>query len=182
MRTLVRLTVVVCLALAASTHAVWAQTGRSVDAAAALVSLMEPRRLATFAAADPAEPGRFVAAMYFPGTQLLVVSARYPVPVLLEQRLHEGQFQQAYMDLQCGRGTEGQWFVQDLKANGLLATREPGEPFDLVDRGGTAYVALDGDWARQGLTADEYRYRYATADEAYTRMLTVLARALRPET
>ena len=50
---------------------------------------MEKAQLTTFAARDDSGEGQYVAAMYFPGSQLLVVLARYSVPILLEQKLAE---------------------------------------------------------------------------------------------
>ena len=60
-----------------------AQGTRSAVAAKALAEAMDAAKLDSIAAPDPADPGTFVAALYFPGSQLLVVSAKYAVPPLL---------------------------------------------------------------------------------------------------
>ncbi|MCU0257360.1 MAG: hypothetical protein MUF60_11540 [Vicinamibacterales bacterium] len=168
---------VVATVLAASSAL--AQPSRSAEAAAALTALLDERGITTFVAADPAEAGRFVAVMYVPKSQLLVVGARYPVPALMQQRLERAEFQEGYMDLQCACVVESKWFVQDLQADGLRATRVADEPFDLVYRGGKNFVVLDGNWAGQSLGEDEYVRRYALADDCYTRMLLLLAGAVR---
>ena len=168
--------------LLAGPIAAHAQDGQSVAAAAKLAALLEAAHLRAFAAPDPEEPGRYVAAMHVPGSQLLVVSARYAVPVLMKTRLEERQYEQAYMDLQSASVFESKWFVQDLGADGLQPAREPDQPFDLVYRQGARYAMLDGDWTRQGLTAREYRLRFDVADQRYTKMLNVLVTALGPQT
>jgi hypothetical protein len=157
----------------------WAQGRRSVDPAAALTSLMDAGSLQAFAAVDPAEEGRFVAALYFPGTQLLVVSAKYPAPPLLLEQMAAGHFQQTYSDLQSGSEQQSKWFFQDLLANGLNPERQGDEPFDMVYRSGQNYIRLDGDWKRQRLAESEYRSRYAAADERYAHDLQILVDALR---
>lgn len=159
-----------------------AQPGPSVDVAASLTAMMDAKGLRAFATADPGEPGRYVAAMYIPGAQLLVVSARYAVPVLMDTRLEQHQYEQAYMDLQSASVVASKWFVQDLQADGLAAERQPDKPFDIVYRHGARYVMLDSDWGGQGLTATEYRLRFEAAEKRYATMLRVLATALESET
>jgi uncharacterized protein YeaO (DUF488 family) len=51
------------------------QAFASADAVRDLVYVLDQHRLDAIAAADPAAPGTFVAALYIPGNQLLVVSA-----------------------------------------------------------------------------------------------------------
>lgn len=56
---------------------------------------MTGRQLDAVAAKDTVDEAGYVAALAFPG-QLLVVSARYEVPVYLEEKLGNGQFREVY--------------------------------------------------------------------------------------
>jgi hypothetical protein len=153
----------------------------SLQAAPALVALLEARGLQTFAAPEPGAAGRFVAVMYIKGTELLVVSAKYPVPELLHARLDAGRYLDAYMDLQGASLVAGRWFIEDLEADGLRVMRAANEPFDVVFRDDASYVVLDGNWQRQSITEPEYRQRYSAAEEQYARMLAALVAALRAQ-
>src|SRR5688500_1090614 len=70
----------------------------SPELAAELVRLMNERKLTALAAPDPAENGRFVAAM-LAGSQLLVIRARYSAPTVLRERILKSEHQQVYGDL-----------------------------------------------------------------------------------
>lgn len=159
----------------------WAQESRSAEPARALVQLLQSRGVDVAAARDPEDPNRFVAAMHLSGT-LLVVSAVYSVPVLLEQRIERGEHREVYMDLQGAANPEGRLFVEDLQANGLHLAADPGQPFDIVFEHGRIQTTFNGDWSGQGLTESEYRSRFASADARYAKMLTALASALRLKT
>ena len=83
-RVLAALFVVVLAAPAAPAAA---QGTKSADLAKQLVQLLDARKLDAIAAADGGAPGAYAAALYFPGTQLLVVSAKYAAPPLLDDKL-----------------------------------------------------------------------------------------------
>ncbi len=155
-----------------------AQPSRSAGPAATLVKLMAQRGIDAVAAPDPTEPGRFVAALCFPGTQLLVVSAKYPVPAVLEQRLADRQYRDVYMELQSGITREGRFFAQDMQANGLTARPEKDLPHDIVYENGVKTISLDGDWKAQGLSEAEYDAKFGSADRRYAGLLTALAAGL----
>jgi hypothetical protein len=155
------------------------QASRSAGPAATLVKLMAQRGIDAVAAPDPTEPGRIVAALCFPGTQLLVVSAKYPVPAVLEQRLSDRQYRDVYMDLQGEITREGRFFVQDMQANGLTTRPEKDMPFDIVYENGVKTISLDGDWKAQGLSEAEYDASFGSADRRYADLLTALAAGLR---
>jgi hypothetical protein len=154
------------------------QTSRSAAPAATLVKLMVQRGIDAVAAPDPAEPGRFVAALCFPGTQLLVVSAKYPVPAVLDQRLSNREYRDVYMELQNEITREGRFFVQDMQANGLTARPAKDMPLDIVYENGVKTISLDGDWKAQGLTAADYDARFGSADRRYADLLAALAATL----
>lgn len=159
-----------------------AQESKSAAAAWTLTQLLHEQRLDAIAARDLMEPDRYVAALYFPGAQLLVVSAPYPVPELLDQRLGNGEYREVYMDLHSASVREGKFFVHDFQANGLQPTRSADQPFDIIYENALTQTVFDGNWAGQKLTATEYRARFETADERYARMLSALIGALRPGT
>ena len=76
-----------------------AQGPESASLAGQLAAALESAQLDSIAARDPEGPegaDRFVAALRFPG-QLMVVSARYEVPVYIEQKLEAGSYRDVYM-------------------------------------------------------------------------------------
>ena len=159
-----------------------AAQGRAVQSPAIareLARLMGDHKLDAVAARDPERPDRFVAALCYPGVQFLVVSAAYPVPEHLEQRLVQRQFREAYLDLQGAGAREGKFFVTDLQADGLHRTREEGEPFDIIYVDGVQQTAYDGNWSDQKITESEYNVRFQADDARYARLLTALVQALK---
>jgi len=71
----------------------------------------------SIAAADPAQPGTFVAALYFANTQFLIVSAKYTVPQLLNDRLTKKEYRDVYIDLNSASVPESKVFIEDLAAD-----------------------------------------------------------------
>lgn len=176
------LTLAVAVTIGLAPVGAQAQESRSAEPSRVLTQLLDARGADAIAARDPADPRRFIAALYFPGSQLLVVSHAYPVPVLLEQRLARGEYRDIYVELQGTVSPEGRFFVHDMGANGLRPTCDPGDPFDIVYESGQPYAAFNGDCAGQHLTEPEYASRFDIADHRYARMLAILVSALRPET
>src|SRR5688500_12715476 len=72
---------------------------RSATLAKQLTVALKDQQLEAFAAPHPDEPDRFVAALFFPNAQLLVVSARYAAPELLQARMTHKQYRDVYLDL-----------------------------------------------------------------------------------
>lgn len=154
-----------------------AQESRSAPLAQQLVEQMERAQLQSIAAKDPADADRFVAALFFPG-QLLVMSARYEVPVYLEEKLADKQYREVYIDLNSASIPESRVFITDSSANGLQALRTPDNPFDGYDGSGRQ-VRFDGDWETQQMSRDDYMKIFTTADNEYTRMLRALLTGIR---
>jgi hypothetical protein len=169
----------VVLAIGASALPAAGQESQSAAAAAALTRLLHERKLEAVAARDPAQPDRFIAAVYFPASQLLVISSVHPVLAVLEERLAQQQYRDVYTDLHGSGVREGRVFVTDLQANGLQRLRDPNEPFDIVYRNGVDQASYDAEWKAQKLTEAQYNQRFRKDDAEYARMLTVLADALR---
>jgi hypothetical protein len=133
------------------------------------------------AAKDPADPGRYVAAMLVGEGQLLVISGRYAQPVLLNEKLFKSDFQGVYMDLNAAADREGRLFVQDLGTPGLHPTRSEDGPYDIVYDSVTRQTAFDGNWKAQKLSREAYQQAFEAADGRYTRALeTLLAAAAAP--
>ena len=155
------------------------QESQSADAAATLTRLLNERKLEAVAARDPTQPDRFIAALYFPSSQLLVIGSAHPMPASLEQRLAQQQYRDVYTDLHGSGVREGRVFITDLQANGLVRAREPNAPFDIVYRNGVDQASYDADWKRQKLTELQYNERFRKDDAEYARMLNALIEALR---
>ena len=68
---------VVLSAILAAPPSARAQDVKSVDLARQLAGLLEQKKLDAIAMPDSQTPGQYIAALYFPGTQLLVVTAKY---------------------------------------------------------------------------------------------------------
>lgn len=170
-RRMVFVTVVACVAVLYAA-ALRAQSFRSAPLAGTLTSLLDYASTYAFAASDPDEDGRFVAASYIPGGQLLVVSARHPSVDAIVQRIANGQYRDVYLDLQATPIRTGKFFVQDARANGLL--HRTGGAVDIVYENGIRTIAFNGDPMAQGLTDAEYDAWFDTADRRYAHMLRAL--------
>jgi hypothetical protein len=154
------------------------QDSSSAAKAATLTRLMDQQKLDSVAAHDPEQPDRFVAALYYPGVQLLVVSASYPVPDVLRQKITGRQYRDVYMDLQSSATQQGRFFVMDLEANGVRQTRQEDAAFDVTYKDGDNPASFDGEWKRQNMSRAQYDARFRSDDERYTKMLTALEREL----
>ena len=161
------------------TVAAQGRAAQSPTVARELARVMGEQKLDAAAASESEQPDRFIAALYYPGAQFLVVSAAYPVPEHLKQRLVQRQFREAYMDLHGAGARHGKFFVTDLQADGLHPTREKGEPFDIIYVDGVQQTAYDGNWSDQKITESEYNARFQADDARYARLLTALVQALK---
>jgi len=165
---------------AACVTAVWllpaaarAQQSGSADVARALAAALEAKKLDSVAAADPTRDGVFVGTLYFPGLQLLVVSAKYSVPVLLTNRIAKKEYQDVYLDLNSASDPSTKIFIEDLGANGLIARPDRDEPSDVYEVAGKR-VVFDRNWKAQDMSEDDYMKAYADADTRYADMLKAL--------
>ena len=150
-----------------------AQESPSVALTKELVGLLDQAKLDAIAAKDPALGDGYVAALYFTGSQLLVVSARYSVPVLLNERLAKKEYRDIYIDLNSASVAGSKVFIVDLGADGMKAKRSESQAFDTYETS-TQRLAFDGEWKAQNLTEDAYMAAYAEADAKYVKMLAAL--------
>jgi hypothetical protein len=155
----------------------WSPESQSTAKAAAVTALLDAQKLDAIAAREDPATGRFAAALYYPGVQLLVVSAVHPQPDLVEQRIAERKYRDVYLDLQGPATQKGRFFVLDLKADGLKRTRGDAA-FDQTYINGTDRISYDGDWTGQKMSQSKYDERFKRDDERYVQMLTALEREL----
>ena len=168
----------VTLVLAHPAAEILAQRFASTDAARDLVYALERMGLNAIAAADPAEPGTFVAALYIPRSQLLVVSARHPSVEGVAHRIANHQYRDVYLDLQGSPTPQGKFFVQDSSADGILSALPGSGDVDVLYEDGVRQTLFNGDTKGQNLTRAEYEAKLTTADARYARLLRLLAAAV----
>ena len=96
-----------------------AQESKSAPLAKQLAQVLDQAKLESIAAADPTT-GAFVAALYIPGTQLLVVSGMFDAPAIGAERISRKEYRDLYMDLQGAAKAGTRVFAQDVSADGLL--------------------------------------------------------------
>lgn len=145
----------------------------SADAAKSLAAALDAAKMDSVAASDPSQEGVFIGALYFPGLELLVVSAKYAVPVLLTERIQKKEYRDVYLDLNGASDPSTKVFIEDLGANGLMARPDREEPADVYEMAGKR-VVFDRDWRAQNMSEDDYVKAYTDADARYAAMLKAL--------
>ena len=155
-----------------------AQEPKSAALAKQLAAALDAAKIDSLAAADPSQPGTFVAVLYFPNTQFLAVSAKYTVPQLLNDRLAKKEYRDVYIDLNSASVPESKVFIEDVAADGLKAKRDENQPYDAYEIAGKR-TTFDGDWKKQKLTEQEYMKVFSAADDQYSRILTALLSQLK---
>jgi hypothetical protein len=154
----------------------FAQDSKSAALAGELSRLLDEQKLDSVAALHGAD--RYVGALYYKGSQLLVVSSQYSTPARLNYLLGQKAYRDVYMDLSSASEQQSKIFVMDLGADGLRFKRETNQPFDTADVAGKS-VAFDGDWDRAKISEAEYRKTYQMTDDQYSQMLQALIAALK---
>lgn len=153
-----------------------AQDSTSAPLAAELARLLDERKLDAVAAQQADDT--YVGALYFPGTQLLVVGGKYASAARMKDLLAKKSYREVYMDLSSASDQQSRVFIMDLGVNGLRFRRESNQPFDTADVGGKSWT-FDGDWDRAKISEDDYRKSFASTDERYSQMLQALIAALK---
>ena len=151
----------------------WAQDSESSRLAKQLALALEAAKAESIAARDPTRHGTYIAALYFSGTELLVVSAQYAVPMLLDQKLVKKEYREIYLDLNGAAVPGTKVFIEDLGADGLKVRPDEHKPADSYEAEGKR-TAFTGDWKAQKLSENAYHQAFATAESDYRRMLTAL--------
>jgi hypothetical protein len=149
-----------------------AQESKSAALAGELTALLDQMKLDSVAGqyAD-----QVVGALYIPGTQLLVVTAKSSAH--FDPMLKQKAYRDVYIDLN-GIPDTTKVFIQDLGANGLRFKRENNQPYDSVDVGGKT-ISFDGDWGKAKISEQEYTKAWQTYDDRYTQILQALIAALK---
>jgi hypothetical protein len=159
--------------LAGTSAAEDAKSSKSSVHAAALAKQLAAAKLTYIATKDPTDPGRFVAAMHLPGAQLMLVSARYGAPALLNEKVLLGKFQDAYIDLNSASEAATRVIVEDLRADGFPMAKSKDTLRDSFEANGKR-VFFDFDWRKQKISQQEYFTALEQADTQYARMLELL--------
>jgi hypothetical protein len=155
-----------------------AQDLKSTDVAKQLTQLLDSKKLECIATADTQNPGTYIAALYFPGTQLLVVSAQYAAPAMLTELLARKDFRGVYVELSSASVQSSKLFVMDAYANGLLPKPSGDQPSDSIERAGTS-SKFDGAWKKAKISEADYMKSFSEADAAYSHILQLLINHLK---
>ena len=166
---------VVALVLLCVPVLAWAQDSKSAGLAGELVKLLDGMKLDSIAA--KVQGDEYVGALYFPGSQLLVVKARYIVPERMDEQLAKKNYRDVYIDLNSASVPASKVLIADLGANGLYARRRDNQ-FDTADIGGRSYV-FDGEWRRAKLSEQEYMKAFQATETEYVKMLEALVAQLK---
>jgi hypothetical protein len=161
------------LAVAALTAApAAAQDSRTIELARELTGLLDRAKLDSIATRRADSTDMFVAALYFPG-QLLVVSSKYAVPALLNEKIARQLYRDAYIDLNVAVDPTTKFFIEDMGADGIRPRREENTAFDIYSKGDSRFP-FDGDWKKRKLSEEDYLATFKEAETTYTRMLEAL--------
>ena len=158
---------VFCLPIVAA-----AQASKSIAVAKDLAQVLDDKKLDAIAAKDPSAPDRFVAALYFRGSQLLVISGQYSVPALMDTRIAQKQYRDVYVEVSGAAPKDSKIFVQDMGVPGLTQ-KKVNNLFDTWAQG-DKQVMFNGDWDKQKMSESEYQKMFAAADDEYTKLLGAL--------
>jgi len=162
------------LVMVVMSSAAYAQDAKSVALVKELSQVLDAKKLAAIAARDAADPEFYVAAMYFSGSQLLVVGAKYSPAVLLDGKLLKRDYQDIYIDLNSAAKAGTKVFVEDAGADGLKPDHENNKGADSVEQGGKQ-TKFDEDWKKEQKLSDaDYQKAFADADKLFCRLLTAL--------
>jgi hypothetical protein len=151
---------------------------QSAPLAKELSAAMTARHLDAIAAKDAEEPNRFIAALFVPGAELLVVSARYQVPTLLDAKLAAKDYRGIYADLQSSAVPQSTVFFEDLNADGLCAGRD--QAADLLYDASPAPKVFDSNWDKHKMSEKAYAQFYSEADHKYATLLARLLAQITP--
>ncbi|PYR87989.1 MAG: hypothetical protein DMF84_29980 [Acidobacteria bacterium] len=154
------------------------EDARSTELVKQLTQLLDQKKLDSLATGDSKNLGTYVAALYFPGTQLLVVTGKYAAPPLLNEKIAKKDYRDVYIDLNSASVAGSKVFFMDLNADGLVA--KPGENLgtDSIEQAGKT-ITFDGDWKKGKMSEAEYLKAFSDADAAYAHALELLIAQLK---
>ena len=150
-----------------------AQDGKSAAGAKELAQVLAAKKLDAIAVRDPNAPDTFIAALAFP-SQLIVISAKYAAPPLLNERLARREYRDVYIELNSASVLDSRMIVTDLNADGLRPKKAKREdPLDSREAAGKAFN-FDGNWREDKMSEADYMKIFAETDEHYSRMVSAL--------
>lgn len=171
--------IVICAGLAAPAVRAEGQDPRSAQLVKELVDAMTQRQLTAIATRHPKEADRYVAAMLFPGVQLLLVSARSSSPAYIESQLATGGDAAVYGALHQGV-PDGKLFIQDMGCDGLRGGA--GGLADVVYTNGTTERILNGDHKAARMSRADYAKVAEHTEAEYSALLGSLLDAAKART
>jgi len=171
-----RLTSALAAFLLLAPAAAFAQESKSAASVSELVKALDAMKLDAYAVKGSA-PNEYVGALYFPGTQLLVVSAKFDTPDRANSLLTMKNYRDLYIELNSASVPNSKIFIADLGTNGLKPKKD-GTLYDTADVGGKSYN-FDGDWKKAKISEDDYVKAYSTTDEQYLHMIQALLAGLK---
>ena len=152
-----------------------AQASNTAQLAIELAKLLDSQKLDSIAA--KLDGNQYVGALYFPGSQLLVVKAQYSAFERMDDQLARKNYRDVYIDLNSASVPQSKVLISDLGANGLYSRRYENQ-FDTADVQGKSY-SFDGEWGRAKLSQQEYTKAFEAADGEYVKMLQALVSQLK---
>jgi len=158
-----------------------AQESKSAPLAKQLSQLLDEKKLDSVAAADTQNLGTYAAALYYPGSQLLVVSAKYAAPPFLNEKIGKKDYRDVYIDLSSASVAGSKMFVIDLNGDGLVVRPADNQGADNCEIGGKT-VSFDGEWKKAKMSESDYMKAFNDADAAYCRALQILINQLKSST
>ena len=154
-----------------------AQQSKSAPLAKQLTQALDAAKLDSIAAADPAT-GNFVAALYIPGTQLLVVSGKFATPDVATARIYYRQFRELYMDLMGASVAGSRLFATDVSCDGLVFKPISNGAPDTWEQANKTQVFEGAKKAK--LSNEQYLKAYSDADAQYAQILALLLANAKP--
>jgi hypothetical protein len=153
------------------------QESKSAPLAKELAQLLDAAKLDSIAAADP--NGGFVAALYVPGTQLLVVSGKLASTVGANDRIAKKEYRDLYMDLQGAALPGSRSFAADVSCNGLTFKANGDGAIDSWDWADKS-ISFSGH-KKAKMSEEDYAKVYSEADQSYARILSLLLAQAKPK-
>lgn len=155
------------------------QESKSAPLAKQLAQALDAAKIEAIAAPDPSTGG-FVAALYIPGTQLLVVSGKFTTPDIGTHRLSKNEYRELYMDLMGAAVDGSRQFASDVSCDGFVFKPEDEAPADTWEIANTTQ-AFEGH-RKAKLSEEAYLKMYTQADQQYAHILQLLLAKAKPGT
>ena len=155
-----------------------AQDIKSADLVKQLTQLLQQKKIDAVAAPDAPNSETFHAALYFPGTQLILVSAKYAAPALLTELLARKDYKGVYAELASASVQGSKVMISDIYADGLVVKPSGSNPPDSVEMAATL-TNFDGAWKKAKMTEADYLKIFSAADASYAHALQGLINQLK---